>query len=673
MTERTVAVVGAGNMGSGIAQALAAGGVSVLLADTTADKATAGRARIEAVLREGVERRLFSEAEAQATLGHVRLAAVGELGAAELVIEAVFEDLEVKRALFQELGRVCKRDCLLATNTSSFLVADLAEVTPHPERVIGLHYFYHPAKNRLVEVIGHAGTSAEALARAWELQVALRKLPIASKDAPGFVVNRFFVPWLNEAVRLHDEGLGIATIEAAAQGAFGVGMGPFALMNATGVPITLHAATSLQRRLGSFYAPAARLAEQVASGKPWDTGGDADDTRADEVSERLWGVVWHVAGTLVQEGVGSLEDTDLGARAGLKWPRGPFEQANHVGVAAARATAQRLARRYDLPESTTWTGRSAPFSLRRVVLTVEDGVASLRLNRPDQLNALDPETVAQLDACFGEALARPDVRGIVISGSGKAFVAGADVKFFVDRQAAGDTEGIVAFGRRGQELFRRIEQSPKRVVCAIDGLALGGGAELALACHAIVATPRARLGFPETGLGIYPGLGGTQRLTLRLGKGLARYFLYSGNLLGADELERSRLAWRVVPPEDLSRVARAALTEAPVQERLSAGAAPEPWARAARFLELDNAAGLCDGSLTLPGGPELAELAKKVRRKAPLAVQAVERLTALCEAKGLEAGLQAELESMAAIFASKDAREGMLAVVEKRHPKFVGA
>jgi enoyl-CoA hydratase/3-hydroxyacyl-CoA dehydrogenase len=259
----------------------------------------------------------------------------------------------------------------------------------------------------------------------------------------------------------------------------------------------------------------------------------------------------------------------------------------------------------------------------------------------------------------------------VLSGAGKAFVAGADLKFFVDKQAAGDIAGIVGFAKEGQALYRRIERCPKRVIAVLDGLTLGGGAELALACHVIVATPRARLGFPETGLGIYPGLGGTQRLVRRVGKGVARQLLYSGQMLSGEELFALKLAWKVVAPSEIANTVKEAIESAPVQEK--AGELPKPLAAVARFLEVDNAAGLADGSLTLPGGPEVAELAKKVRRKAPLAILAVEKLTALAATVELDRGLDAEIEAMAPIFASADAREGIRAMVEKRFPKFVGA
>ena len=168
MNEDRIAVVGAGNMGSGIAQKIATEGYPVILLDLNASAAEAGRERIKTLLGEAVERKIFSADQAEEILG--RVTASGDLNAAKdcaLVIEAVFEDLEVKRGLFKQLDGICKPETILATNTSSFTVEDLAKATGRPDRVIGLHYFYHPAKNRLVEVIPGEQTSDATRSWSW--------------------------------------------------------------------------------------------------------------------------------------------------------------------------------------------------------------------------------------------------------------------------------------------------------------------------------------------------------------------------------------------------------------------------------------------------------------------------------------------------------------------------
>ena len=244
---KTVAVVGAGNMGAGIAQKIAMEGFDVLLADMDLERATVGKGRIAKTLEQAVARRVLTEEAAQATLS--RVTPVGDLAGlsnADLVIEAVFENLLVKKELLRNLDAVCKPTCVLATNTSSFYVGELASVTERPGKVVGLHYFFHPAKNRLLEVIPGYLTEPSVVEDMDRFAEAHGKTAIRTKDAPGFAVNRFFVPWLNEAVRLLEENVAnIATIEAAAKKAFRIPMGPFELMNVTGVPVAMHAAGTL--------------------------------------------------------------------------------------------------------------------------------------------------------------------------------------------------------------------------------------------------------------------------------------------------------------------------------------------------------------------------------------------------------------------------------------------
>lgn len=663
-------------MGSGIAQALATKGLSVVLLDTEERLAQRGKQRIEELLGEGQQRGLFTENQVREVLDRVEPTGDwSRLGEVDLVVEAVFEDLVVKKQVFARLDEVVAPDSILATNTSSFRVEDVAAATSRPERVVGLHYFYHPAKNRLVEVVGHKSVDGEILRRAWIGQEALGQFPIASQDAPGFVVNRFFVPWLNEAVRLHEEGVSIPTVESVAKGAFGIGMGPFELMNVTGVPITLHAARSLAVGLGDFYEPTAAIASQVESGEPWPLEGKVDSKAAAWVEDRLWGVVYHVVLALVSEGVGSFDAVDLGARVGLRWSVGPAEAMNRMGLDEVARRCDAIQTRYDLnPPALLLEHQksSRPFTIERVTVQVDDGIATLEFNRPDKLNALDPETIGQLKLRFEEVASRADVRGIVIGGLGKAFVAGADVSFFVTHMKAGKIDAIVDFAHAGQKLFRKIEQCDKPVICRLDGQALGGGAELALACHNIVATPSAIIGFPETGIGIYPGLGGTQRLARRLGKGPARSLLYTGNTLSAEDLEACRLAWRVVAPTELAATLRAAVEQAPRQPVAMPVRLPADLRQTGAFLERAQARDVIDGTLTLPGGAAVTALAKAVRRKAPLALTEVETLTALVDVVDLDAGLAAEIEGLKRIFATQDALEGLSALLERRRPKFRG-
>lgn len=681
MATRTVGIVGVGNMGAGIAQKIAMEGFAVRVADMDGERARQGKERIAASLEQAVERRVLSDVAARAALERVTpVESLDGLAECDVVIEVIFENLLAKKELFRTLDAICKPGCVLATNTSSFYVHELASVTRRPGECVGLHYFFHPAKNRLLEVIPGPLTRPEVTAEMVRFAEAHGKTALVCKDAPGFVVNRFFVPWLNESVRLLEEGVAdIPTIDAAAKQAFGIGMGPFLLMNVTGVPISLHAASTLGTELGPFYEPCERLRHQVEDVQAdWVLDGEPDPSKFDAVADRLLGVTFAVAGAIVDEGVCSLEDVDRGARIGLRWSTGPFELANREGVDRALSLVRALEEIHpDLHVPDTLVGqaeRGEPFSFSRVDLSVADGIARVTLNRPEVMNALDPEVVEQLAARFDEALALPNLRGIIIAGTGKAFVAGADVSWFVRRIEADDVGGIVSFTTGGQALLKRIEDAPVPVVARVHGLAMGGGVELALACHGIVCGPKATFALPETGIGIYPGLGGTQRLPRIVGGPLARRMIFTGKPLSASAAVQAGLALEVVPVAELDD-ACVQWIEQGLPDRYAHAPAAEP--ALAEAYDVESVETLLAGEVP-KGISEDAEalLSKDLRaigRKAPIALRVSAELLRAAETTGLDEGLAMELERLPRVFGTQDALVGLRSVASRERPTWQGA
>lgn len=672
---KKIGVVGAGNMGSGIVQKLAQEGFDVVMNDLKSEFVARGRSRIRTLLGEAIERKIFRPEQVEEILARIYdTTELGELADCDAVIEAVFEDEAVKRELFAELDRRCGPETILATNTSSFSVTRLAEAAGRPERVVGLHFFYHPAKNRLVEVIPGERTSAETVARSFELATRMAKIPIRCKDRPGFVVNRFFVPWLNEAVRLLEDGTAdLPTIEAAAKKTFRIGMGPFELMNVTGVPITYHSATTLGRELGNFYGPVELLKEQIDKGEPWDLSGEPDEARFPAVADHLLGVVFQVAGEILDEEVATLEDVDLGAKIGLRWALGPFEMMNRIGAAEAVGLAERFCARFGQPVARSLGARKAartPWPIRFVKFEVADGIATVTINRPDALNALNETVVAQLGEVFDEAVARPDVVAVVLAGAGKAFVAGADIKYFVDNIEGGTIPKIVAFTREGQRVLRRIETAPKPVIAKVDGLSLGGGTELALACHAIVVTERGSFGFPETGIGIYPGLGGTQRTARIVGKELAKYLVFTGQPLDGATAHALGLAAYRVASDEADRFIRDLVGRGVIADKFAPKPTPEGWRPVAEAFSDGQVERVLAGEAP-NADPRVAKAVKAVSRKAPVALRIANRIMDRGAGKDLEDALELELAHLAEIFATKDALVGLKSVGLYR-PEFTG-
>ena len=672
-----IAVIGAGNMGSGIAQKIAQEGIDVVMVDVKDEFVQRGLNTIKTLLDEGVERKIFSPAQVEQTLGRINATTdMNAVADADLVIEAVFEDKQVKSDLFTRLDQICADKTILATNTSSFYVKDFAQLTSRPDRFVGLHYFYHPAKNRLLEVIPHDGTSAETVEKSLLAAKLHSKTAIVVKDAPGFAVNRFFVPFLNEAARLLEENVaGIPTIEEGAKRAFKIGMGPFQLMNVTGIPIAVHAATTLGNELGPFYAPADVLKAQMDKKENWPLEGEVDESKIDAVIDRLYGVCLGVAGALVDEGVATIEDTDRGAKIGLRWIQGPFEIMNKIGIDRTFDVVEAVARRYpdfkvpQIIQQQKELGK--PFAFNFVDLEVKGDIATVTLNRPEAMNALNEAVFTQLEERFSAAEKNPAVKAVVFQGAGKAFVAGADIRYFVQKIKAGRIEDIVAFTRKGHELLLRIENSEKMTIALLDGLSLGGGSELALACQAIVATPAGSMAFPETGIGIFPGLGGMLRFSRHTGPELAKYYTFTGAALSAADAAALGIATKLVAPAEVD-AAIADLAAAGKPDKYGARTIPERFETLAALCSRENVDRLLAGEKPEGVDEKRAEKTLKiVGYKAPLALRLADEIIDAQQGKPMPEAVEIELGRLSEIFSSEDALEGLSSLGKKR-PEFKG-
>ena len=671
-------------MGSGIAQKSAQELYDVQMVDREAQWVERGQKIIADFLAEAIERRIFRPAEVDAIKSRVR-SVVGTENVdptTDLVIEAVFEDFDVKTAVFATLDEVCDEHTILASNTSSLSVNELAEATRRPDRFVGLHFFFHPAKNRLIEIIPAESTSAATLSAVEQYCKTMGKVVIVCKDRPGFVVNRFFVPWLNEACLLLDEGVGtMAQIDAVARDAFRIGLGPFALMNLTGPTIALHATDYLAEQLDTVrYTGAASLRELVSSGEMWQIGNETEpgEEASRVIRERLLGQVFAVSAQIVEEDICSKEDVDRGAKVGLRWARGPFELANRLGVdeAVRMAEAYSNLAGFELPE--WFANLSGPMQFSLVDVVVEDGVATVRLNRPEAMNALNETLVAQLGAALDELNAREDVSTIILEGAGKAFVAGADVKFFVDKIRADAISDIYNFTAFGHEVLGKLENSDKITIALTTGLALGGGLELALACDYRIGTRRTQFRFPETSIGIYPGLGGTQRTPRICGIEAARFAILAGNFLDAGSAAALGLLTHLVEASDVASTVDELVESGKPTDKYPAAPADSTHPTAAfalAFYSNENMATLAAGEC--PEGFDAADKMvsrqlKSLSRTAPIALALASELLdgAVETGDDLDAGLALELAGLTELFGSADALEGLSALIESRRPTY---
>ena len=250
--------------------------------------------------------------------------------------------------------------------------------------------------------------------------------------------------------------------------------------------------------------------------------------------------------------------------------------------------------------------------------TIVEGIATITVDRPEALNALSVEMLDALDEAFKTLGQDPFLRAVIVTGAGKAFVAGGDIKVM----AGLDPDQARAFALHGQRVFDLIAAFPRPVIAAINGFALGGGCELALACDFRIASATARVGQPEVGLGVIPGFGGTQRLTRLLGRSAAKYLLFTGEIVGAERALHLGLFDEVVAPENLMN--------------------------------------------------RCLEIAKTIAAKAPIAVSLCKQAVDLGSETTLASGLNYEADLFAQTFATADRKEGMEAFIEKRNARFLG-
>jgi enoyl-CoA hydratase len=256
-------------------------------------------------------------------------------------------------------------------------------------------------------------------------------------------------------------------------------------------------------------------------------------------------------------------------------------------------------------------------SYNTVLFAVEAGVATLTFNRPDRLNALNAEMFREISAVFDQVRQNPDVRALILTGQGRAFIAGADIKELAESEALKARE----ISQIGQEVMSKVELLPIPVLAAVNGFALGGGCEMAMACDIIYASEEAKFGQPEINLGVIPGFGGTQRLARLVGLGLAKDLCFTGRTIDATEAKAIGLAARVYPAADLMK--------------------------------------------------ESLRAAKIMAQKGRFVMQTMKQVMDRGFGLELRSGLALEADAFGLCFAHPDAREGTTAFLEKRQPKFL--
>lgn len=600
----SVAVLGAGTMGHGIAEVAALAGYRVVLYDVERRFLDSGMDKIRWSLTKLAEKSVITSKKAEEAGSAITpTTELGEAARCGLIIEAAPESLDLKKALFARLDALSK-ESLLATNTSSIPITEIAAATSRPERVVGIHFFNPPVMMPLVEVVKGARTSEESVQRAVAFCKELGKqVVVCEKDVPGFIVNRIIGPMINEAAWVVARGEAtMREVDSCCVHKVGLPMGLFELADYTGIDVIYAASQTMKGRDPSSLPVAPALGEMVKAGKLGRksgagfynySGGGASYTRGegDALDPLLvFSVGINAAAWLLRNGVCSKEDLDASVRLGLGFPEGILQLADSWGIDSAVAALSKkqashgdayapdplLVHMEELGDLGSSSGRgfydysSKETKLEEVLLKKAPPLAWVTLNRPHRHNTITPKMMDELEAVCADLAKDGAVRVVVISGEGgKAFSAGADLTAFEF------TSPMKAFesARRMFEVFSLFEKMPKPVIAAINGYAFGGGCELALACDFRLASESSQIGLTETDLGIIPGAGGTQRLLRIVGVSKAKEMIYFGERLQAKDALKAGLLDRVYANEgfqsEVEGFARKLAKRAPVSLKLA--------------------------------------------------------------------------------------------------------
>ena len=648
---QTIAVLGAGEMGHGIAELAALHGYTVVMRDIKQEFLDRGMERIRWSLDKLVERNQVTRDQADQALAriHTTLDLAEACGDADFVIEAVFEDSELKKKVFRELDGVASDKAILASNTSAIPITTVASATRRPEKVVGMHFFNPPMLMQLVEVIRAEATSDATLAAAVDLAKALGKTAVVvKKDVPGFITTRVLGPYFEEAVRIHEvEGIPIETIDASLRFRGGFPMGPFELADQVGIDVlyhlienenrpmpksvrTLFEAKKVGRKAGEgFYS--------YKEGRPKltpDMGESFDPVR-------ILAPMINEAADLVAQGVASAEDVDLAMRLGTAFPKGPLATADDLGLdrvvdalkghpryKPARILEDMVAKGQLGVKSGQgfYEHRAAPEGggpTYETLLVTKDPathVATLMINRPDRLNSLTPQVFDEIDRALAQLDTDDEVRTLVITAAGdRVFSAGADLMAFTGITKA---HQFWRTSRRSEEVFHHVANFTKPTIAALNGHASGGGLELALACDFRIAARRAKLGQVEINRGLVPGAGGSQRLVRVVGLAKAKELAMLGDRILADEAASIGLITKAVDNEAFEA--------------------------------------------------EVRSFAERLANQAPIAMRLIKTVLNRSGDVPIDAALEMEAMSFGLAMSTDDIYEGIQAFMEKRPPKFKG-
>jgi enoyl-CoA hydratase / 3-hydroxyacyl-CoA dehydrogenase len=610
---KNVAVLGAGAMGAQIGALAAEAGYNVKIRDIEERFLERGRQTIKEMYDRRISRGRLTEEARKEYMGRMKfLVDLKEaVKDADIVIEAIPEIMDLKKSVLKEVTALCPDDCVFATNTSSLSIAEMSTAAKRPEMVVGTHYFNPPSRMTLLEIIQGEKTSQEALKIAEKVAIDMGRDVVHVKDVPGFIANRIFCNMCNEAdwALAQGEGKSALEIDSAIKYRLGLPMGMLELQDTLGggsIETQYHVMEYFAETMGESYGPAPIL-EKLFKAKNYGkkagkgyydwSGGRTNEIPMNAGANfdpiRVLATAVNEAAKLIEMAATTREEIDTAVLLGLNYPRGILRMADSAGLDKIVYELNRLYEKYNKEDRYKtspvltrlvkqgklgrktgegfYTYGPGEYEFVKLDINQETRIARLILNRPNRANAFNTDFMTEIDKALGELEKNEKARCIVITGAGANFCGGADFAAF----ASGEMDAAFNFSEAPHEVFTRIETFPKPVIAAINGPAMGGGLELALACDIRIMNKTAMVRLPELTLGLLPGAGATQRLGRLIGWARAKEMVLLSDPVTADKA----LAWGLVnytaEPKEFNKlvdeIAGRLASGAPLAQKLAKG------------------------------------------------------------------------------------------------------
>lgn len=646
-----VAIIGAGTIGPDIGYYLksALPNITLYLVDVVEEALGSAEKRLAAYAQKAIDKKKMKEDKARAVLENIVYTMnYEELKDCDLVIEAATENIPLKQKIFESLEKIVSEDTIITSNTSSIPADRIFTKMKRPERTTITHFFAPAWRSLPVEVIRWEGGAQEVVDYLFWFFAQTGKVPIITDNAICFVLDRIFDNWCNDAGYLLDHATASQIDKVTEEFVFA---GPFFVLNmANGNPIIIETNT-LQMEEGAHYKPAPvfESVDRWVTHKPG-AKVDVSEEQSALIRDRMLGILFSQSFDIIDRGIGTREDLNFGCQIALGFKKGSLDIMRDLGEKEVYRIMERFQKdRPGFPQPKQPYAHYQDF-YRYLLVDEVDGVKIITIRRPQALNAISDELNNEILAVLKAFADDPDVKGFVITGYGnRAFSAGADIGKFPE--TLGNREAAAQYARDCAQVQVFMDHMEKPVVAALNGMALGGGLEIALRCHGMVATRNAFLQFPEITLGILPGIGGCIVPYRKWPQGAEKFheMICLARPINAEEASDMGMVSQVV--DDYPALIQAAVGE------------------------VKNLVGKIEGTpdgavdipeFQLPEDPEVKGLALS---KEAVSIT-VDTIKAGAAAATFEEALEAGYQGNAKIACTEAAKEGISAFLEKRKPVF---